>query len=349
MSSKRAQSWQPEPSQWLVFRTDTQVQNRPVDLYVLLQFPSLYAYGFFFVEGTVPNESEVKKLLGSGAKKDGRWPRLLSVPKSDPAEPALRKIADKHGVVVETRTVKEIEPFARPFKEEFARFAFSPSGLIGSNLRDDVPEEDRVSAEAALPDSFDPCPCASGQKYKFCCKKIFREITLAMGAAQDGRLNEALKWMDTARTIAGETGEVLCRFGIVHSYFDGREAEKYFERCARLFPNHPRLNYILGIQKKEAGDFKRAITSYQRAIEHYPPTDKYHLNETWSNLGSAYYENKQYSEAKAAWEQALILLPSDRVAKDNLIEFIYTNTDLPEELRRPSLFVERFLNAGRRK
>ena len=36
--------------------------------------------------------------------------------------------------------------------------------------------EQEECAKKMIPDSYDLCPCASGKKYKFCCKKIFVEI-----------------------------------------------------------------------------------------------------------------------------------------------------------------------------
>jgi tetratricopeptide (TPR) repeat protein len=57
------------------------------------------------------------------------------------------------------------------------------------------------------------------------------------------------------------------------------------------------------------------------------------LNEAWNNLGTAYYDLKQYPEAKGAWEKALACLPEDSVAASNLNNFIYENPDIPKGLR----------------
>jgi tetratricopeptide (TPR) repeat protein len=350
MSGKEVKGWQPEQGQWLVFRTDTQVQSNSVDIYVMLQIPTLYAYGFFLVQGERPKEKEVRELLNSGFKKDGRWARKLTLPKDDPAEKMFREIAEPNGVKVETQPGARLEPFAAPFKEDFARTTFSPAGMFSeANFKDDIPEEDKESAKASIPDSYDPCPCASGKKYKFCCKKIFREVIMAMCASEEGRPQEALTWMAKAQSVAGESAEVLCRYGIIYSRFDKKKAEEYFEKCLRQFPEYPRAHYIRGIDLKEKGDTEGALASYHKAIERYLPTDRYHLNEVWNNVGTIHFDRDEYEEAKTAWEKALVYLPSDGLVKRNLIEFIYTNPDVPEALRKPSPFVERFMSARERK
>jgi tetratricopeptide (TPR) repeat protein len=154
-----------------------------------------------------------------------------------------------------------------------------------------------------------------------------------MAAAEEGDLKEALKWMDKARSKVGETAEVLCRYAIVYGFFDMTKADEYLDKCLVAAPHHPRANYVRGIELKEDGDIQGAIEAYKTAIKNYPPTDRYHLNEAWNNLGSAYYALGEYSDAKGAWEKALVYLPEDPVSKDNLNDFIYENPDIPQELK----------------
>lgn len=315
----------------------------------MLQFPSLYCYGFFLLQGIEPNESDVKNLLMRAFKKDGSWARKLTLPKGDPAESCFRKFAEPNNVRVDEQPKAFLEPYARPFKYEFGKVVSSQSSMIGSNFRDDVHEDDLKAAEISIPDSDDPCPCANGKKYKFCCKRIFKEVVMAMCTAEEGQAAEALKWMAKAEAIVGETGEVLCRYAIVYSHSDPKRSEEYLKKCLRLFPDYPRAHYIRGVELNEQGKTKQALSAYEKAIEKYLPTDKYHLNEVWNNVGTILYEQGQLEKAKTAWEKALVYLPSDRVVKRNLIQFIYTNLEVPESLRKPSPFVAHFMAARDRK
>jgi len=191
------------------------------------------------------------------------------------------------------------------------------------HAREDTDELDRECLKKMIPDSYDPCPCASEKKYKFCCKKVFSEIMEAMIAAEEGDYTSALKWIDKAKSVVGETAEVICRESIVYSYFDGKKSNDLLAQCLSINPNHPRAHYLIGLMLKQSGDIEGAVTAYQAAIRHYPPTDVFHLNEAYNNLGSAFYTGGNIEEAKSAWEKALLYLPSDKTTRRNLAEFIH--------------------------
>ena len=69
------------------------------------------------------------------------------------------------------------------------------------------------------------------------------------------------------------------------------------------------------------GDYESAIAFYLRAIQHYPLTDYYHLNETYNNLANVYYQIGEHSKAVAAWKTALEYSPTDKMAQINLQKF----------------------------
>jgi hypothetical protein len=95
-----------------------------------------------------------------------------------------------------------------------------------------------------------------------------------MTAAEDGNLDEALEWMDKAKSKVGETAEILCRYAIVYTFFDMVKADEYLDKCLLAAPHHPRANYVRGIDLKGKCDLKGAIEAYRTAIKNYPPTDR---------------------------------------------------------------------------
>ena len=275
------------------------------------------------------------------------WPKRVFIIKGDPIEHSVKDIAASKSFALESHPASAFEDIIAPVKESFGQHIYSPSSTFHAHAKDDVHPDDLESAKQSIPDAYDPCPCASGKKYKFCCKPIFREIMMAMTEAEDGKKKSALKYIQEAKKRVGETGEVLCREAIVYSMFDEAEFAQRLDHCLELFPNHPRANYIKGLQQREKENFSEALIFYKRAIDNYPRTDRYHLNEVYNNIGTVYYELKDYEQAKEAWEQALFLLPSDRTVKRNLIELIYSNPGLPAKLRKMSPMVERLFE-GRR-
>jgi len=243
-------------------------------------------------------------------------------------------------VPFEALPAKDLQPHIRPFQESFKQF----NSKGQSSPPDELSEVEQEELEAFIPESYGPCPCASGKKFKFCCQKAFKDITFAMCAAQEGRLDEALNYMKQAEGKVGRTAEIVCRIGICWSFFDEKKSDDYIKEAFKLNPNHPRTNYILGIEAVADEKYQEAIAYYQTAIDNYPPEDKFHLNETYNNLGTAYYQLKKFKEAKEVWEKALVLLPSDHMVKRNLFEFIYENPSVPKSLREISPFIAKCLS-----
>lgn len=327
---------------WLVFRLDTQVKNAAIDIYLVMELASGLLAGQELAVGEGLTEAATENLLRQAKTKLGAFPQRILLAKGDSAEAAFAATSKRLNFGFELVPAPSIEGLVAPVKQEFGSRFFSPSSMGYAAIRDDADEFDRESAQHFVPDAYDPCSCASGKKFKFCCKPVFGEIIGAMAAAESGRIAEALKHIAKAKKIAGETSEILCREAIVYSYFDAKQTDQILAKCLALNQEHPRANYIRGLMFKEQGDFKSAITAYETAIANYPKTDRYHLNETYNNLGTAFFETADYARAKSAWEQALVLLPSDRVVRENLMEFIYQNAELPASIREMGPFVRRF-------
>lgn len=309
-------------STWLIFRLDSQIADGPIDLYMVMDLPSGDIIMFEITEKML-TQSQANKLLKEAKLESINLPNRIIIASGDPAEPFIRKAADKLGLALESVASVYLDDLTAPIKQSFGEHFYSPSSLSYSHAREDVDDWDLDCLKKMIPDSYDPCTCASGKKYKFCCKKIFSEIMEAMLAAEEGDYTTAFKAIDKAKSIVGETAEIICRESIVYSYFDKKMSDELLTRCLSINPNHPRAHYLRGLMMKQNGDFEGAINAYQTAIGHYPPSDEYHLNEVYNNLGSAFYENGNIEEAKLAWEKALFYLPSDKTTRRNLAEFIH--------------------------
>jgi tetratricopeptide (TPR) repeat protein len=245
--------------------------------------------------------------------------------------------ADAAGFSLEVVPTTYLEDIVRPIQESYDGFMAN-----GAAAAPRSPQEEQ-QARSMVPDSYDLCPCASGKKFKFCCKRVFGEIIGAMCALEEGRPTEAIQWLDKARGRVGETAEILCRYAIVYSRDSEAKFHQYIQRALEQNPKHPRAHYLLGLDHSEHERFEDAAAAYERAIECYPATDKFHLNETWNNLGTVYYGSDRIREAKGAWEKALTYAPHDELTRRNLQKFIYDNDALSDELRKPSAFVARLL------
>ena len=309
------------------------VAEKPADIYVLMDAASAYIFGHIIAMGEEPAMEEVERaLIGAWQLNEG-WPTKILWATGDPIGGVLPQVAQKHGIACADYPSSYFTMIARPVQASFdEKFGF-PS--INRHPRQ---RELKAEIAAFIPDAYAPCNCGSGKKYKFCCKPIFHEITEAMVASEDGDIDQALEWIEKAKAKVGETAEIYCRLATI-CYEDEKKFNDYLDKC----PQHPRASYLRGLRCKEDGKFDESVSFYRKAIDLYPPTAKFHLNEVWNNLGTAYYELKEFKKAKEAWEQAAIYLPSDEVTRDNLFEFIYENEEIPSELRRPSPNVMKIL------
>lgn len=324
---------------WIACRLNTldSVAGAPVDIYVLMDAASGYVFGHLLALDEAPSAEEAKALFEKAYKAKRAWPTKLIAEKLDPALAIFRAQADAAGFPLEVVPTPNLEDIVRPLQESYDDFTSRGAAVAPSN------SSQRQQAASLIPDSYSPCPCASGTKFKFCCKPIFQEIIHAMCAAEEGHPKEALRWLDKARARVGETAELLCRYAIVYSYDSDAEFHRYLQLALEKNPNHPRAHYLLGLDHSEHERLEEAAAAYVRATECYPATDKFHLNETWNNLGNVYYRRGSVQEAKGAWEKALTYAPHDEVTRRNLRKFIYDNDELSSAMRTPSPFVARLL------
>lgn len=321
---------------WILHREEIEtIQEGSCNIYVLLDAYTGYCFGQELCVD-LPSATKIVSLLQLAKSQAKTWPLQILILKKDPFSETLGSICRGLNISLTESTAKELQPFVRDFKDSFRKFK------KGIPPDDDLSSEEQEELEAFIPESYSPCPCASGKKFKFCCQKIFKDITFAMCAAQDGQLKEALRHIKITEDKVGRTAEVVCREAICWSFSDLTKTQLLLAEALQINPNHPRANYVCGINAKEAGDFEQAIVFYQSAIDNYPPEDKFHLNETYNNLGTAFYELGKHKDAKEAWEMALVLLPSDRIVKENLVEFIYNNPEVPKALREMSPFIQKY-------
>ena len=223
-------------------------------------------------------------MLNRALAKKGEAPLQVMLPQDDPAELFFRQAAKKLQVGFESVLAESIVEISSSLKKSFGQHFTSPSTWDAENSGDD-------DAKSMIPDSYHLCPCGSGEKYKYCCKRIFREVTAAMCAAEEGNFREALEWIAKAKVRVGNTAEVLGRESIVYSFFDSKKSEELLKQCLAVNSKYPRAYYPMGLTMKERGDYKEAIIAYNKAIKYYPITDHYHLNEvTRRNLNELIYK-----------------------------------------------------------
>lgn len=330
---------------WILHREEIEtVHDGVCNIYVLLDAYSLHCFAQE-LSLDLPASSKIISALESAFLQAKSRPQQILISKTDPFLKTFEDICKDLKIPMVEHTNNDLLPFVKPFKDSFQQFQKRSSRSVlqssASEMDSDVEQEE---LRAFVPDSYSLCPCASGKKFKFCCQKIFKDITFAMCAAEEGQLEESLRFMKVAEEKVGRTAEVVCRTAICWSYYNMDKFRLLLKEAIEINPKHPRINYILGIEAVTAEEYETAVRFYQAALENYPQEDKFHLNETYNNLGTAYFRLKKYKEAKDAWEKGLVIFPTDKMTKNNLFKYIYDNPTISKNLQEISPFIKKYLD-----
>ena len=151
---------------------------------------------------------------------------------------------------------------------------------------------DWVAMEGHLPDPATASPAS---------------LQLAADVMRARRLPEdALDYYRFALERGGDVGRLTNRMGITLLELHHPElARTAFQRAVHLAPRDPDAWNNLAASEYVAGDFPRAIGDYRRAVKLNKNKATFH-----ANLGTAYFEVKDYDSARKQFAMALKLDPN---------------------------------------
>ncbi len=133
------------------------------------------------------------------------------------------------------------------------------------------------------------------------------DLQLAADVMRARRLPEdALEYYRFALERGGDAGKLTNRIGITLLELRHPElARAAFQRAVHLNPKDPDGWNNLAASEYVAGDFARAIGDYKRAVKLDQRKATFH-----ANLGTAYFEVKEYDSARKQFASALKLDPN---------------------------------------
>ena len=85
----------------MIARTDVMIKTSPVDIYAILEAPSLHVHGFEIVTGESMTTKAAEGFLRKGFQSRTSWPPRLAVPKGHPCGPVIGQVAQSLGIPVE--------------------------------------------------------------------------------------------------------------------------------------------------------------------------------------------------------------------------------------------------------
>jgi tetratricopeptide (TPR) repeat protein len=123
---------------------------------------------------------------------------------------------------------------------------------------------------------YRPCPCGSGEKYKFCCLERDREKLRKAPAAP----LSLLPGYDQPPDDLIDAAEEAHRRGTeLVGHLRGREAIPYIEKAISLFPQVPNPHNNLAIAHFIEGDIEKALEVAERVDREIDPGNVFALGQ----------------------------------------------------------------------
>lgn len=117
-------------------------------------------------------------------------------------------------------------------------------------------------------DPYGPCPCGSGQKYKFCCRP--KDLEAMRLARSQGREVDIFRAGDKAIIVSAEVAlrleELRSRVSEAIAKGDAAEARRLCERMIDLCPAYPPAHNNLALACYIEADFERAVQICRRVL-----------------------------------------------------------------------------------
>jgi len=117
-------------------------------------------------------------------------------------------------------------------------------------------------------DSYDPCPCNSGKKYKFCCHSIGEEISKISHLHETHQTATALQLLDRLKKNHPEQPlSYITEAQILMAERRFEDAIKPLEQCLEHDPDHPAAHSLLATSTFLAQGYKKAQKVIYTALQ----------------------------------------------------------------------------------
>jgi tetratricopeptide (TPR) repeat protein len=178
----------------------------------------------------------------------------------------------------------------------------------------------------ALVDAYSPCPCGSGQKYKWCCQKVEAYAERAQRLVENGQLESALQPLDEGLAKVPANPWLSSRKALVQLQLDQFDSAKVTLR--ELIQKHP--DNLLGsvlltrVVLQTEGPAEGAA-QFQQALSARPAGQRAELAPVASLVGSALGQAGSYAAALKHLELAGKLAAEELKQGASMIRSLRTN------------------------
>jgi predicted Zn-dependent protease len=197
------------------------------------------------------------------------------------------------------------------------------------------------------PDPYQPCPCGSGKKFRWCCAPYFASVEKAFEQENQGQHEAALQTIKGLLTAHADNPSVwffyaqfLYNAGMADTNAESQakkveEAEAALSKSLELNPNFGMAHFLRGQFRENEGELLGALLLYRKAAEMLDP-------QAHDQLTSAYLKIYQYESsilnrpvaARAALERVLHYQPADAQLRQEFENEFGPESHFPEAARK---------------
>jgi tetratricopeptide (TPR) repeat protein len=184
-------------------------------------------------------------------------------------------------------------------------------------------------------DPYDPCPCGSGKKFKWCCQPVYVQIDKAFQQDADGQHDAALRTMEAVCAEHPSNPEVWGRKAqLLYQMDKVEESEAALQKAFDINPNYPFGFYLRGRFRHFEGEIPGALLLFRKAAEVYDPIARSILAQIYSLITECELKLNRPVAARAALEMAAKQEPTNPDYKKGIEQVFGAESKLPVVARQ---------------
>jgi len=184
-------------------------------------------------------------------------------------------------------------------------------------------------------DPYQPCPCGSGKKFKWCCQPVYVQIDKAFQQDAEGQHDTALRMMEEVCVehagnpeVWGRKAQLLYQMGRVE------DAENALQKAFDINPNYPFGHYLRGHFRYFEGEIPGALLLFRKAAQAYDPAAHSLLAPIYSVIVECELKLNRPVAARAALEMAAKHEPANPDFKTGIEQVFGKESKFPEVARK---------------
>src|SRR5262249_36694499 len=184
--------------------------------------------------------------------------------------------------------------------------------------------------DAFMPHAYAPCPCGTGQKFKWCCQPIHGAIEQAPKLDDEGQHEAAIRALEQVTRDHPSNPEAYGRLAQMHFANDRvEEAEKALQKALEINPDYPFGHFLRAHFRLYEGEIAGALMLLRKAAALYDPEAKDVLAQVYEQIFQSEMRLNHPVAAHAALAMALRSHPVPELRQGMDTVFGDKNPNLP--------------------